>query len=256
MEMDQIRWIECESNTQIHNAGPSQRVATWNRETLVLKDATKQCDELKDSARFETTHFGFVLQGPTRLDVGFGQFELHTGMYFCAPGEAHLEGGTGFVVSHRAYRGMLQLGGPIENEGRLRYIDGCSDSVLLSPVLRGDPCLNFLYVPPGTLQTAHTHPSIRIGLIVEGSGICHSDDQRFELQKGRLFILPADLKHHFETKENCLRIVVYHPDSDVGPTHESHPMLNRTLVDGKSMSEEANRSAVSCSLEFQDEVDT
>jgi hypothetical protein len=27
-------------------------------------------------------------------------------------------------------------------------------------------------------------------------------------------------------------VVAYHPDSDYGPTHEAHPMINRTVVRG------------------------
>ena len=29
-------------------------------------------------------------------------------------------------------------------------------------------------------------------------------------------------------------VVAYHPDSDTGPTHDDHPMLNRTIVEGVS----------------------
>jgi hypothetical protein len=25
-------------------------------------------------------------------------------------------------------------------------------------------------------------------------------------------------------------VIAYHPDSDFGPTHENHPMVNRTIV--------------------------
>jgi hypothetical protein len=27
-------------------------------------------------------------------------------------------------------------------------------------------------------------------------------------------------------------VVAYHPESDYGPTHEAHPMINRTMVGG------------------------
>jgi hypothetical protein len=30
-------------------------------------------------------------------------------------------------------------------------------------------------------------------------------------------------------------VVPYHPDSDWGPTHEEHPMVNRTLVGGQKI---------------------
>ena len=31
-----------------------------------------------------------------------------------------------------------------------------------------------------------------------------------------------------------MAVIAYHPDSDFGPTHEVHPMINRTIVDGVS----------------------
>lgn len=30
--------------------------------------------------------------------------------------------------------------------------------------------------------------------------------------------------------------IVYHPDSNYGPTHENHPMILKTIVNGKSAS--------------------
>ena len=38
--------------------------------------------------------------------------------------------------------------------------------------------------------------------------------------------------HSFCTAASSLDVVVYHPDSDTGPTHHDHPMLNRTLIRG------------------------
>ena len=32
-------------------------------------------------------------------------------------------------------------------------------------------------------------------------------------------------------------LTVFHPDTDYGPTHENHPMLNRTIVEGVSARE-------------------
>jgi hypothetical protein len=31
-------------------------------------------------------------------------------------------------------------------------------------------------------------------------------------------------------------IVAFHPDSDFGPMHDDHPMINRTIIDGISAS--------------------
>lgn len=62
------------------------------------------------------------------------------------------------------------VGGPIEDRGRLRYIDGCTDTLLIPPWRRGEACLNLLHLPPGIEQTMHTHPSDRAGMTVRGAG--------------------------------------------------------------------------------------
>ena len=62
------------------------------------------------------------------------------------------------------YRAFFTIGGEIEDKGRLRYIDGCTDSLLIPPVKKGDPCLNHLHFPKNITQTPHTHPSHRIYL--------------------------------------------------------------------------------------------
>jgi hypothetical protein len=38
--------------------------------------------------------------------------------------------------------------------------------------------------------------------------------------------------HAFLSEEESLDILAWHPDSDVGPTDEDHPMLNHTLRTG------------------------
>lgn len=187
----------------------------------------------------EGTHFGFVRSGRASLESESGKFNVTEGMYFAVPGACHVEGsGEGMVVTRLGYGGFFHIGGPIEEEGRLRYIDGCTDSLLVPPVLKGDACLNLLHVPPGTDQTAHTHPSVRVGLIVEGEGHCETPRGNQPLLPGTVFVLPAGELHSFHTRESSLTIIAYHPDSDFGPTHEEHPMLNRTIIHG---SKEARR---------------
>src|SRR5262249_23615139 len=75
------------------------------------------------------THFGFVLDGPAILECDPGRFCLRDGMYFAVPGNGYLETGRGLVVTRLGHHGFLHLGGPIEERGRLRYIDGCTDSL-------------------------------------------------------------------------------------------------------------------------------
>lgn len=195
-------------------------VAGWNDSGLRLDDGG--------------THLGYVHSGSATVSAEQGSFQLTAGMYFSVPGEAEIRGdGCGFVVSRIGYRGFFHIGGPIEETGRLRYIDGCTDSLLVAPVMKGDPCLNLLHVPPDTNQTEHTHPSLRVGMVVSGEGFCRTPDGEMPLTPGTIFVIHTDGLHSFHTRDESLRIVVWHPDSDFGPTHEQHPMLNLTLVEGR-----------------------
>ena len=139
------------------------------------------------------------------------------------------------MITTAGHRGFFVVGGPVEPSGRLRYIDGCTDSVLVAPIRRGDPCLNLLHLPAGTLQTNHVHPSVRVGLVVRGHGRCVLSGGVAEgvetLAPGTVFLLAPDTVHRFETDaDEALLLMAWHPDSDTGPTDDDHPMLNRTFV--------------------------
>lgn len=189
-------------------------------------------------AERDATHFGFVGSGPATLSCESGRFELQPGMYFAVPGAAAIEGrGCGFIASRFHYTGLFQIGGPVEKTGRLRYIDGCSDTLLIAPIMLGDPCLNLLHIPPHTDQTAHTHPSLRVGMILDGEGVCRTSGGKVTLTPGLVFAIQAGGLHSFHTSSHSLRIAAWHPDSDVGPTHEQHPMVSRTLVDGQPVNQ-------------------
>ena len=198
------------------------------------------------TVREEGTHFGFVVDGLTHVTThhaGFKQvFTLTKGMYFCVPVSVSVRGGSGIAISSLNYRGMFMIGGPIEKKGRLLYMDGCSDALLVPPTIKGDPCLNHLHFPPGISQTRHTHPSIRIGVVTSGKGRCivpenengTGSDIEIPLTPGQIFVIPAGGQHSFFTDDSTLDIIAYHPDSDIGPTHDDHPMINRTFVNGIS----------------------
>lgn len=198
------------------------------------------------TVREEGTHFGFVVDGPTHVTThhaGFDQvFTLAKGMYFCVPGSVSVRGGYGIVISSLNYHGMFMIGGPIEEKGRLLYMDGCSDSLLVPPTIKGDPCLNHLHFPSGISQTRHTHPSMRIGVVTSGEGRCRvpekedgtGSDIEIPLTPGQIFVIPTGGQHSFFTDNSTLEIIAYHPDSDIGPTHDDHPMINRTFVKGIS----------------------
>ena len=184
-----------------------------------------------------TTHFGFIYKGEAILKTSSGNFTLREGMYFSCLGPATLLGeGQGIIISRMSYRGVFSIGGPIESSGRLLYIDGATDTLLIPPVMKGDPCFNALYFPVGINQTPHTHPSMRVGMIINGRGECITTDEIFTLEPGQVFIIPAGALHSFKTSDSPMSVIAYHPESDYGPSDEVHPMINRTMINGVSAS--------------------
>jgi quercetin dioxygenase-like cupin family protein len=191
-------------------------VRAWARDGLVLAAGA--------------THYLVQHVGESVLHVGARSYTLGAGMVASCPGVCRIEGdGDGLCISHQGYEGLFTLCGPIEAKGRLRYIDGCTDTLLISPPVLGDPCLNHLHIPAQTRQTEHTHPSVRVGLIARGRGTCVTADGTMDLLPGLAFMLPPGLAHRFQTDTASLDVIVYHPETDTGPTHEDHPMLNRTI---------------------------
>ena len=151
------------------------------------------------------------------------------------------------VYPETSYKAM-DMFGVTETTGRLNYIDGCTDSLLIAPVKLGDPCLNFLHYPEKIDQTPHTHPSHRIGIVANGSGLCKTPFGNVPLKKNMIFIIrewdgvkygtgedgneyPAGT-HSFMTFDEQMSVIAFHPDSDFGATDVNHPMINRTIVDG------------------------
>lgn len=157
---------------------------------------------------------------------------VEPGCYAVVPGGAVIHTGAGLVIYTPQYIGLPQIGGPAEDVGRLKYIDGCSDSLLVCPAQKGEPCLNLLHLPPGTQQTEHTHPSDRIGIILRGAGVCRTPEGETPLGPGMFWHIPTEHRHSFHTEGESLDVFAWHPDSDFGPSHDWHPMINRTIVDG------------------------
>lgn len=200
--------------------------------------------------RFESTstYYVYVYEGHAIID---NTWPLLKGMYGSFTNGTLHTGATAkvMIVERVSFNGVFHIGGPIEAKGRLKYIDGCTDSLLVPPVKMGDPCLNHLHFPPGIRQTMHTHPSMRVGLVAAGRGECVTPFGNVPLVPGQLFIIHEDIgetrqgldgnihpvgSHCFSTFEGTMDVVAWHPNSDFGPTDEEHPMVNMTFVDGVS----------------------
>jgi hypothetical protein len=189
----------------------------------------------------DSTQFVFCLDGALSVRQSSGwPHVVCSGMYAAVPGKCEIKPvganlSRGIVISRPGWLGMFSIGGPLEERGRLRYIDGCTDSLLVPPVRMGDPCFNGLWFPMGTKQTSHTHPSVRIGMVVRGRGRCVTPWGVHELRPGMVFVIHAEGEHRFETGPDAgLTVVAWHPDSDCGPTDQEHPMVRRTMVGGVS----------------------
>ena len=184
------------------------------------------------------THYVFSLDGDVHVQMSEKPYvvDISEGMYACIPAryKTSLMGGSGIVISRENYIGMHSMGGPIEAQGRLKYIDGCMDSLLIGPPKLGEPCLNALFFPPGVNQTIHSHPSDRIGVILSGSGLCTTPGGDTTLEEGMVFCIHANGQHGFTTWDQPMVVLAYHPETDFGPSDEDHPMLNRTMIDGIS----------------------
>ncbi len=177
--------------------------------------------------------FGFCSQGAVEISDRSGSSSVHGGQWFTSAGGCDLElsSGSRVVISQRVgWLGLRAMGGPIEEFGRLRYIDRCSDTVLAYPPVLGDPCLNHLHFPPAILQTEHWHPSTRAGIVAAGRGECETPYGYSDLVPGIIFYIPSGGLHRFITHDSTLDVIAYHPDSDWGPTDEDHPMVNRTWI--------------------------
>jgi hypothetical protein len=180
-----------------------------------------------------STTFGYVLSGQARVRTPGFEIRADAGGFFSFPGEVQIETpGLVVAIEKHGFRGV-PMAGRIEERGRLSYIDGCSDTILVSPPRRGDPVFNHLHFPRGVDQTQHTHPSIRLGVVARGHGIAYQEGAwEHELSEGSIFLLHAHELHSFRTTESAkqMDVIAFHPDSDWGPTDGVHPMLNRTYI--------------------------
>lgn len=194
--------------------------------------------EIGDLGYFHTnaisTTYGYVLDGEVTLS---NSKTVKRGEYFCLwTQDAHMISYTGKMVAFDriGFKGQNTIGGPLEEKGRLSYIDGCSDSLLIYPPRQGDPSLNMLHFPPNTKQSFHTHPSLRFGIVASGFGYASlvdgDDEVSIKLEPGMMFCIEEQEKHRFVTDSKEMVVLAYHPDGDWGPTDHNHTMLNRTYL--------------------------
>lgn len=178
-----------------------------------------------------STTYGYVLDGTAELRHPALKAALGPGAYFSVPGAFTLSASSRVaLVTRLGFIGLLHVG-LVEERGRLAYIDGCSDTILVPPPRQGDPVLNLLHFPPNTDQTRHAHPSIRLGVVSRGRGTAHGPTWEQPLMRGDVFLLDAHEIHAFRTEpQSGMDVIAFHPDSDWGPTDQAHPMKNRTYL--------------------------
>ncbi|MEZ4223577.1 MAG: AraC family ligand binding domain-containing protein [Polyangiaceae bacterium] len=186
------------------------------------------------SARFgqpTSTCYVVVIDGVVHAKVSGFELSMSAGAYFSSPGEIELGvEGRAAVIERYGFRGLVTAG-RWEPTGRLTYIDGCSDTLLVPPPREGDSCLNHLHFPPGITQSIHSHPSIRLGAVSAGRGTAYGPGGWEQpLRRGSVFLLDPHEAHAFKTASESLDVIAFHPDSDWGPTDSVHPMLNRTYL--------------------------
>lgn len=176
--------------------------------------------------------YGYVISGAIKM----GGMSVCAGHVFATSEriDCNEDNTTVWLVTRHGFNIQTYATRP-EHKGRLTYIDGCSDSLLIYPPRKGDGSLSLLYFPVGIDQRWHSHPSIRMGYVASGSGLAEWRDSKGNLCKkalkaGQAFYLPEQTQHRFCTTKNELRILAYHPDGDWGPEDHNHTMLNRTYL--------------------------
>lgn len=174
-----------------------------------------------------------AITGSISVQDAYGTVDLSHGMYAVIPSECSVTPTSGLAVAICVPEphGFRQFGGPLEATGRLSYIDGCTDTLLVCPPRLGAPCLNHLHIPSHTDQSFHTHPSDRLGVILNGNGWCDTPNGSLALTPRLAWYIPMGCEHRFRTTDHSLDVIAWHPDSDFGPTDDNHPMINRTILD-------------------------
>jgi quercetin dioxygenase-like cupin family protein len=178
-----------------------------------------------------STVYGFVVEGSAKIS---DTKTMTTHEFFSI--NSHYENktiifeGTGAVIVKYGFHGQNVFGGPVEKQGRLCYINHCSDSLLVYPPRLGDPSMSLLHFPPNIVQDFHTHPSFRLGIVFRGHGFAECKTGKIILEPGAVFCMEEQEVHRFVTTDEQLSVISFHPDGDWGPTDHDHTLLNRTYL--------------------------
>ena len=181
-----------------------------------------------------STIYGYIISGEAEFPNGSKAVQQQYFCYWSHKSESIRFTGEVVIFTRYGFKGQNTIGGPIEENGRLVYIDSCSDSLLIYPPRMGDPTLNLLHFPAGVNQSFHIHPSIRLGIVVKGSGNAWlkkaGQYKSIELSEGTMFCIEEREVHRFTTSSEEMVVLAFHPDGDWGPTDHNHTMLNRTYL--------------------------
>ena len=166
-----------------------------------------------DTANFESVNGAFCVNSHFTVKAGAG-----TAAVVEYPGLHLLES---------RYYIQDQLG-----QGNLSYIDGGTNTTAVNPGRLGDPVINYVHFPAGMRQTLHTHPSHRVGMILQGHGQIELDNQQlFDVRKGEVFFMQRNVLHNFICPfDQDVILFVFAPDSGTGPTDEVNPLKIRTYI--------------------------
>jgi len=142
--------------------------------------------------------------------------------------------GTAVVIEYMGLH-LLESRFYVQNKlgmGNLSYIDGGTNTTAVNPGRLGDPVVNYVHFPAGMKQTLHTHPSHRVGMVLQGRGLIELDDGEFPLKQGDVFFMQRNVLHNFTCpyENEDVVLFVFAPDSGTGPTDEVNPLKIRTYV--------------------------
>jgi len=178
-----------------------------------------------------STIYGFVVDGSVKISetktLTTHEFFSINSLYESK--KIEVNGVAGIVVKY-GFHGQNVFGGPVEKQGRLCYINHCSDSLLVYPPRLGDPSMSLLHFPPNIIQDFHTHPSFRLGIVFRGKGYAECKTGKVDLEPGAVFCMEEQEVHRFVTTDSQLSVISFHPDGDWGPTDHDHTLLNRTYL--------------------------